>query len=90
MTDIKINDKTTIALYSSIKELPIELSKKFNSYLMQDAGIGNTIEDVDDHLARLYMFVNGDKKMEAIEELKKAILPGCVTGDVILASGGLR
>jgi hypothetical protein len=70
MTDIKINDKTTIALYSSIKELPIELSKKFNNYLLQDAGIGNTIEDVDDHLARLYVFINSDKKNEAIEELK--------------------
>lgn len=70
MTEVKINDKTTIALYSSIKELPIELSKKFNNYLLQDAGIGNTIEDVDDHLGRLYAFVNGDKKIEAIEELK--------------------
>ncbi len=70
MTEVKINDKTTIAMYSSIKELPIELSKKFNYYLLQDAGIGNTIEDVDDHLARLYVFINSDKKNEAIEELK--------------------
>jgi hypothetical protein len=70
MTEVQINDKTTITLYSSIKELPIELSKKFNSYLLQDAGIGNTIEDVDEHLARLMVFVSEGKAPETLEELK--------------------
>lgn len=70
MTEVQINDKTTITLYSSIKELPIELSKKFNNYLLQDAGIGNTIESVDDHLARLMVFVGEGKKDETLEELK--------------------
>src|SRR6478752_785501 len=70
MTEVQINDKTTITLYSSIKELPIELSKKFNNYLLQDAGIGNTIESVDDHLARLMVFVGEGKKEETLEELK--------------------
>jgi hypothetical protein len=70
MTEVIINDKTTITLYSSIKELPIELSKKFNNYLLQDAGIGNTIESVDEHLARLMVFVGEGKKEETLEELK--------------------
>lgn len=70
MTEVKINDKTTITLYSSIKELPIEISKKFNNYLLQDAGIGNTIESVDDHLARLMVFVSEGKKEELLEEVK--------------------
>jgi hypothetical protein len=70
MTEVQINDKTTITLYSSIKELPIELSKKFNNYLLQDAGIGNTIESVDDHLARLMVFLSEDKRPEALEEVK--------------------
>jgi hypothetical protein len=70
MTEVKLNDKTTITLYSSIKELPIELSKKFNSYLLQDCGIGNTVESVDDHLARLMVYVSEGKKDEMLEELK--------------------
>jgi hypothetical protein len=70
MTEVKLNDKTTITLYSTIKELPIENSKKFNNYLLQDAGIGNTIEDVDDHLARLMVFLSEKKTPEALEEVK--------------------
>jgi hypothetical protein len=70
MTEVQINDKTTITLYSSIKELPIELSKKFNNYLLQDAGIGNTIESVDDHLARLMVFLSENKTPDALEEVK--------------------
>lgn len=70
MKSIEISSKCSIKVYSSIKELPIELSKKFNAYLLQDAGIGNTIADVDDHLARLMVFVQSDKKNEAIEEAK--------------------
>ena len=70
MTEVKLNDKSTITLYSSIKELPIELSEKFNNYLLQDAGIGNTIESVDDHLSRLMVFVSEGKKDELLEEVK--------------------
>lgn len=69
MTEVKIND-TTVQLYSSIKELPIERSKKFNHYILQDVGIGNKMEDVDDHLARIMVFMSNDKKTEALEELK--------------------
>lgn len=59
-----------VVLYSSIKEMPVDLAKKFQRQLLQDLGIGNTIEDVDDHLARLMQYVSQDKKTETIEELK--------------------
>lgn len=70
MKEISVSNKCTVKVYSSIKELPIELSKKFNAYLLQDAGIGNTIESIDDHLAKIMLFVQADKKSEAIEEAK--------------------
>jgi hypothetical protein len=69
VTEIKI-DKTKVLLYSSIKELPIELSKKMQNYLLQAVGIGSTIQDIDDHLARASAFLSADKKDECIEELK--------------------
>ena len=70
MKEIAISDKCSIQVYSSIKELPIELSKKFNAFLLQDAGIGNSMEDVDDHLTKIMQFVGHDMKTEATEELK--------------------
>lgn len=69
MKDFKLNTKT-VCLYASIKELPIELSKKFHSYLLQDMGIGSTMDAVDDHLAKLFNYLKNKKENEAIEEAK--------------------
>lgn len=69
MKDLEFNH-TKISLYTSIKELPIETSKKFQHYLLQDVGIGNTIHDVDEHLSRLMEFLKADKKDDAVEEAK--------------------
>jgi hypothetical protein len=70
MQDVEINKATKITLYSSVKELPITLSKKFQHFMLQDIGIGNTIESIDDHLERVFMFMHADKKEEAMEEAK--------------------
>jgi hypothetical protein len=69
VTEIQIN-KTKVLFYSSIKELPIDLSKKMQNYLLQAVGIGSTIQDIDDHLSRASAFLTADKKDECIEELK--------------------
>jgi hypothetical protein len=69
VTEIQIN-KTKVLFYSSIKELPIDLSKKMQNYLLQAVGIGSTIQDIDDHLSRASAFLTADKKEECIEELK--------------------
>lgn len=68
MQTITVGD-SKVKLYSSIKELPIDLSKKMQSYSLQDAGIGSTIQDVDDHLARLLAFVSADKKEDTLKEI---------------------
>ncbi|HRE52229.1 MAG TPA: hypothetical protein PK339_12455 [Flavitalea sp.] len=69
MTTITIGEHT-LKLYSSIKELPISLSKQMSSYLLQDTGIGSSITDVDDHLAKLIKLVGSDRKEDVLEELK--------------------
>jgi hypothetical protein len=70
VTEISIGGDTKIIFYSSVKELPIELSKKMQNYLLQQIGVGSTVQDIDDHLERLTTFLSADKKEEAIEEVK--------------------
>jgi hypothetical protein len=69
VTEITIN-KTLVSFYSSVKELPIDLSKKMNNYLLQETGIGSTIADIDDRMERVMIYLAGDKNKEALEEMK--------------------
>lgn len=69
VTEVTVN-RTTILFYSSIKELPIDQSKKMQNYLLQAVGIGSSIQDIDDHLSRASAFISADKKDECVEELK--------------------
>jgi hypothetical protein len=69
MTEIQVNDHR-LKLYSSIKELPITASKRMGAYLLEDMGIGSSVTDIDDHLAKLRTYVELDKKENAIEEIK--------------------
>jgi hypothetical protein len=67
MTSVEIKDGEVV-LYSSIKELPIARSKEFAKYLLQDAGIGDSMADVDSHLERLLAYASkGDTEAVATE-----------------------
>lgn len=52
----------------SIKELPINRFSEFQKYLLQDSGIGSTIEQVYQHSERLDVFLAANKVQEAINE----------------------
>jgi hypothetical protein len=62
--------KTKVELYNSIKELPISASKKMHSFILQESGIGNTIQDIDSRLERLMLFLTAGNNPEALEEAK--------------------
>lgn len=68
MTTTTINN-TKIVLYSSIKELPISRSKAMQNYILQDSGIGNTMQDIDSHLTKSIMFLAASKYDDCKEEL---------------------
>jgi hypothetical protein len=70
MQEVKLSSDMVLTLYGSIKELPIGLSKKFGAYLLQDAGIGSSMEDVDDHLGRLMKYLSLNRTQDALEEAK--------------------
>lgn len=67
MKKIVIHGKT-LELYDSIDELPIINFQKYNKYLMLDAGIGSTVDDIDAHIGKVAKFVKrGDTKNALLE-----------------------
>lgn len=58
-----------IKLYGSIKELPIIRYKLMQSYMLQDAGIGNTIDAIDQRLNNLILFASNGKTDEVVTEV---------------------
>lgn len=67
MITLSTGDKK-VKLYASIKELPIMRYKLMQSYLLQDSGIGNTIDAIDQRLNNLILFATSGKNDEVITE----------------------
>lgn len=68
MKSIKIGDKE-VEVYGSIKELPFERYRKMELFLLQDVGIGSTLEDIDKRLSNIMMFAEADKIAEVKDEV---------------------
>ncbi|MDF7810700.1 hypothetical protein [Hymenobacter sp. YC55] len=60
----------TINLYQTVHELPARRHLHYNCYLVQAAGIGNTIDDVNHRLSRLGQLVAAGKQQDAAVELE--------------------
>lgn len=61
-------NKNTIELYASIKELPITRYRLLQSLLIQDSGIGADMAAVDERLQRIILFASSGKIDETKEE----------------------
>jgi hypothetical protein len=59
-----------IQLRTSIKELPINRFADCQKYLIQAAGIGSTMADVDSHMNRIYALLDHDLKTEAAQQMQ--------------------
>lgn len=68
MRSIKIGNNQ-VEIYASIKELPFERYRKMEMFLMQDAGIGSSLEDIDKRLVNIMMFAEADKIAEVKDEV---------------------
>lgn len=60
--------KNKISFYQSIKELPVSLYNQMQSFLLQDAGIGSTMQDIEKHFNNLDAFLMAGKLEEAKTE----------------------
>lgn len=56
-------------IYDSIDELPVERFHKFNKYLLVDAGVGSSVNDINEKIDRIIRFINKSDNKSAIIEL---------------------
>lgn len=69
MKTIELNGHS-VQLYASIKEIPIRLSKEMQKYILQSMGIGSEVQDIDEHLEKIFLFITRNEKDLALEEAK--------------------
>ena len=65
----KLLGSTTIELYGSIKEMPIERFNEFNKLSTLDLGVGSTLQDFNSHFGKLHAYITNDKKQESLIEM---------------------
>ncbi|TNE75024.1 hypothetical protein EP331_00210 [bacterium] len=75
MKEVKVKNilgrtTATVLLYSSIKELPVYRYNEFEKLLMQDVGIGSSMEDVGTRFGRLYQFISDSDIINTHKEAK--------------------
>lgn len=64
---IKISN-SRIELYDSVDDITQDRWHLFNKFLMQDSGVGSTIQDFDKHLFKLDSYLKAKKYAEARQE----------------------
>lgn len=57
-------------MYTSITEIPIGNFQDYNRFIAIEAGIGSTMEDVDNHLGRIYQYVKKNDRKNLLVELQ--------------------
>ena len=62
--------KHVIKLYDSVDELPISAYQRYNKFLLIDAGIGSSIDDVDIHIVKLAKLIGANEREKAVQELQ--------------------
>lgn len=75
MKEVKIKNilgrtTCTIMLYESIKELPILRYQEFEKMLLQDVGIGSSMEDVGTRFSNMYRFIHDGDLTNTHKEAK--------------------
>lgn len=58
-----------IEIYDAIDELPIKRFHKFNKYLLVDAGVGSDLNDINEKIGRISIYVEKQDKVNARIEL---------------------
>ncbi len=67
MRTVNLGSGNSFQIHESQKQLPINRYTDFQKYVLQDAGIGSTMDAVDRHYKMLDTFLSGD----AIEDARR-------------------
>lgn len=65
MIPILLDDGTKVVIYDDPINMPATLYKEFQKYLLQDIGIGASMEDVGARFAMFFQYVGASKYPEA-------------------------
>ncbi len=68
LREVKLTGKNSFLIHESQKQLPINRYTDFQKYVLQDVGIGSTIESVDSHYRMLDTFLTADQTEDARRE----------------------
>jgi len=69
MRTLPLADGHIVTLYQSMHELPAQRHSEFQCRLVQAAGIGSTMADVNKHFERLAQFMAAGRSADAADEL---------------------
>jgi len=69
----RVNGHTITYYDGDVTELPAKRFQKFNKFLLLDSGIGSDIQDIDNHIERLRVYVqkDTDKAVMELENLRQ-------------------
>lgn len=68
MVSYTLKNGATVDFYDDIKELPMYRLNAFQAALLQDAGMGSTLADIDLRFAKMDAFLAAGKTAEALQE----------------------
>jgi hypothetical protein len=68
MRKVDLPDNHYLEILETIRELPINRFTDFQKYLIQDAGIGSSMSDVERHFSMLYKLIGANRTEEAARE----------------------
>lgn len=68
MRTVNLKSGNYFKIHESQKQLPINRYTDFQKYVLQDAGVGSTIEDIDKHFKMLDTFLSADQMDDARRE----------------------
>lgn len=68
MRTVKLESGNSFEIHESQKQLPINRYTDFQKYLLQEAGVGSTIEDLDRHFKLLDTFLGAGALEDAMRE----------------------
>lgn len=68
MKTVNLKHGNSFRIHETQKQLPINRYTDFQKYVLQDAGIGSTLADIDRHFQMLHSFLGAGKVEEAARE----------------------
>lgn len=58
-----------VKLYDSVDDMPIVNFQKYNKFLLIDSGVGSTLDDYNNHIAKMFKYIQTNNIQDLAQEL---------------------